>query len=77
MLHIDLNKPDCELSEIIASRCADAGKVKAVNIHRQSRPFALVEMSTHPAALTLAAKFGRPTIGSCVLLHLAAENPEG
>jgi len=49
---------------------AGAGAVKSVKIHRDARPFALVEMTTPEEAGRLAARYGRHPIGKSVLLHL-------
>ena len=70
MLQIDLTMSDRELSLFVAVRCAELGTVKSVQIHRQPKPFALVDMATHAESQSLAAQYGRPAFGTCVLFHL-------
>jgi hypothetical protein len=70
MLQIDLHMSDCELSLVIAAHCALAGTVRSVKIHRQPKPFALVDMATQDETLALAAQNGRPAFGNSVLFPL-------
>ncbi len=70
MLHIDLTMSDREVSLFVAVHCAELGTVKSVKIHRQPKPFALVDMATHDESQRLAAQTGRPAFGTCVLFHL-------
>ena len=71
MLQVDPTLSDHELSLLVAKRCAAAGKVLSVKIHRRPRLFALVDMATDDATCQLAAQVGRPPIGTAVVVHLA------
>ena len=73
MAQFDLKMTDSELSLVIAAVCANAGHVKSVKVHRQAKPFALVEMSNDSEARELATMHGRPPLGCCVLLHLKSD----
>jgi hypothetical protein len=70
IMQFDLTLTDSDLRLTIAAFCASAGNVKSVKVHRQAKPFALVEMSSDSEALELAAIYGRPPVGRCVLVHL-------
>lgn len=70
MLPIDLSLNDRELGKCVEAFCANAGTIKSVKIHRDAKPFVLVEMATLDEAGKLAAQYGRHPIGKSVLLHL-------
>jgi hypothetical protein len=69
-LQVDPTMSDEELSNFVTQSCINVGIVRSVTIHRELRPFALVEMATVKDSLKLAARFGRPPIGTSVLVYL-------
>ena len=76
-MRVDLTKCDREISQIVFARCSSSSIVRSVKIHRQPRPFALVELSNQQEANKLGAQYGRSPINDCVLIYLRHEIEEG
>jgi hypothetical protein len=74
MLQVDLKKDDRELVQIITAHCAGVGVVKAVKIHRDPSPFALVDMADHYQTLELAGAYGGSAFGTSALIHLEQQS---
>jgi hypothetical protein len=74
MFEVDLNDPDPRIKHTILKACAEFGPVRSIKVHRNSAPFAVIEMSQRDQTCELAFRYGGSAFGTSALIHLTPKS---